>query len=152
MSTSISPTQTQSKTRVVVLGAGYSGLLAAIRLAGKSRKAEVTLINPRDEFVERVRLHQYAANQNVRRRKLVDILGSSKVNFVRGTATAIDLNKKSVLVNDRDIGSRDVTYDYLIYALGSQTDVDEVPGAREFAYSLNLSGKRAVDQLRERSK
>jgi NADH dehydrogenase FAD-containing subunit len=137
---------------VVVLGAGYSGLLAAIRLAGKSRGAKVTLINSRDEFVERVRLHQYAANQNIRRKKLTDILGSSKVSFVRGTASAIDLNKKSVLVNDQDTSSRDVQYDYLIYALGSQTDVDEVPGAREFAYSLNLTGGLAVDQLRERLK
>jgi NADH dehydrogenase FAD-containing subunit len=142
MSTSISSTQTESNTRVVVLGAGYAGLLAAIRLAGKSRKAEVTLINPRDEFVDRVRLHQYAANQNVRRKKLVDILGSSKVSFVRGTGTAIDLNKKSVLVNDQDLGPRDVKYDYLIYALGSQTDVDGVPGVREFAYSPNLTGGR----------
>jgi NADH dehydrogenase FAD-containing subunit len=126
--------------------------LAAVRLAGKSRGAEVTLINSRDEFVERVRLHQYAANQNIRRRKLADILGSSKVSFVRGTVSAIDLNKKSVLVYDQDTGSRDVEYDYLIYALSSQTDIDEVPGAREYAYSLNLTGGRAVDQLRERLK
>ena len=42
--------------------------------------------------------------------------------------------------------------DYLIYALGSETDVDEVPGAREFAYSLNLTGGRAVHRLRERLK
>jgi NADH dehydrogenase FAD-containing subunit len=152
MSISIASAQSQSKARVVVLGAGYSGLLAAIRLAGKSRRAEVTLINPREEFVERVRLHQYAANQNIRQKKLADILGSAKVSFVRGTATAVDLNKKSVLVNDEHLGSRDVKYEYLIYALGSQTDVDEVPGAHEYAYSLNLTGGRSVEQLRERLK
>ena len=110
MSTSISSSHTESTTRVVVLGAGYSGLLAATRLAGKSRRAEVTLINSRDQFVERVRLHQYAANQNIRSKKLADILGSSKVNFVRGTASAIDLNETSVLVNDQDTGWRDVKY------------------------------------------
>jgi NADH dehydrogenase FAD-containing subunit len=142
----------QSKSRVVVLGAGYSGLLAAIRLAGKARQAEVTLVNPRHEFIERVRLHRYAAGQTIRWRKIGDILGHSSVSFVRSTASSIDLDNKVVVVNDKDTGTRDIEYDYLVYAVGSQTDLDEVPGARDFAYSLNLTGGRSVDGLRERLK
>ena len=45
----------QRHPRVVVIGGGYAGVLAANRL---QRRADVTLINPRPAFVERIRLHQ----------------------------------------------------------------------------------------------
>ncbi|TCP48561.1 NADH dehydrogenase FAD-containing subunit [Tamaricihabitans halophyticus] len=44
--------------RIVVVGAGYAGTFAANRLARKLPAAEVTVLNARPEFVERVRLHQ----------------------------------------------------------------------------------------------
>ncbi|RSS46645.1 dehydrogenase [Streptomyces sp. WAC07061] len=47
--------------KVVVVGAGYAGMLAANRIARKVRGAEITVVNPRAEFVERVRLHQQVA-------------------------------------------------------------------------------------------
>ena len=51
---------------VVVLGGGYAGVLAAVRLAGRARRrAEVTLLDAKPEFVQRLRLHQVAAGQSV---------------------------------------------------------------------------------------
>ncbi|WP_202872966.1 NAD-binding protein [Kribbella capetownensis] len=44
---------------IVVLGAGYSGMIAA-KLAARRTGAPVTLVNARDTFVERVRMHQLA--------------------------------------------------------------------------------------------
>ena len=51
---------------VVIVGAGYAGLLAANRLrssltADEAERITITMINPRDEFVERIRLHELAA-------------------------------------------------------------------------------------------
>ena len=46
---------------IVVIGAGYAGTLAALRLAGKSKNQNITLINASDTFVERIRLHELAA-------------------------------------------------------------------------------------------
>ncbi|MFD8755487.1 NAD(P)/FAD-dependent oxidoreductase [Kitasatospora sp. NPDC059577] len=51
--------------KVVVVGAGYAGMLAANRVARKVRAAEVTVVNPRPDFVERVRLHQQVAGTAV---------------------------------------------------------------------------------------
>ncbi|MGO4205460.1 hypothetical protein AB4Z09_27740 [Rhodococcus sp. TAF43] len=49
-------------THVVVVGAGYAGGMAANRVASAGiSDVVVTVINPRWEFVERIRLHQYAA-------------------------------------------------------------------------------------------
>jgi NADH dehydrogenase FAD-containing subunit len=52
--------------RIVVLGAGYAGLGAAKRAARRLPRAQVTLVNATDRFVERVRLHQLAAGQPIR--------------------------------------------------------------------------------------
>src|SRR5918995_1784848 len=49
--------QIAEKTDVVVIGGGYAGALAANRLTQRDDVA-VTLINPRPNFVQRIRLHQ----------------------------------------------------------------------------------------------
>lgn len=46
--------------KVIVAGGGYGGVMAANRLAGNDR-VEVTLVEPHDHFVERIRLHEFAA-------------------------------------------------------------------------------------------
>jgi len=43
---------------VVILGAGYAGLMAAVRLGRPKWRLRVALINPLDQFVERVRLQE----------------------------------------------------------------------------------------------
>ena len=44
-------------TDVIVVGGGYAGVMAANRLTRRDG-VKVTLINPRPDFVERIRLHQ----------------------------------------------------------------------------------------------
>ena len=48
--------------RIVVIGGGYAGTLAANRLGAAVRAgaAQVSLVNPRPHFVHRIRLHQWA--------------------------------------------------------------------------------------------
>ncbi len=43
--------------RVVVIGGGYAGTLAANRLQ-QNTDVDITLVNPRPQFVQRLRLHQ----------------------------------------------------------------------------------------------
>lgn len=50
----------KARGRVVVLGGGYAGTMAALRLAPYAR---VTLVDPSDRFTERVRLHELAAGR-----------------------------------------------------------------------------------------
>ena len=56
-------TMTKQPTEVVIVGAGYAGLLATVRLARKLRgqPATITLVNASEVFVERLLLHQFAA-------------------------------------------------------------------------------------------
>ncbi|MCO5996238.1 NAD(P)/FAD-dependent oxidoreductase [Actinoallomurus rhizosphaericola] len=117
--------------RILVLGAGYSGLVAA-QLTARHRDTRVTLVNASDRFVERVRLHQVATGQEVRTRPIAELLGGAPVEFVVGRVTAIDAAKREAELAD----GRRLGYDTLIYALGSRSDVESVPGAAEHARPL----------------
>ncbi|WP_433660076.1 NAD(P)/FAD-dependent oxidoreductase [Nocardia sp. CA-128927] len=119
--------------RIVVLGAGYAGLAAAGRLASKARGAEITVVDARDHFVERVRLHQQAAGQRISTWDLRELLESKKIHFVRARATEIDTEGKRVLLHTATA----LDYDTLVYALGSIAESNGVPGVAEHAYSVS---------------
>ncbi len=121
---------------VLVIGAGYAGMLAALRLAGKSPQAHVTLINAADSFVERIRLHQLAAGQPPRRHPIAGLLRKTKISFVLGRVTAIQPSERRVIVQQDD-AVHSYTYDTLIYALGSFSDVNAIPGGRDHALALS---------------
>jgi len=128
--------------RIVVAGAGYAGLAAA-KLAARWTGAEVTLVNEHDRFVERVRLHQLAAGQELRDLPLTSLLAGTGVGLVVDRITDIDASAREV----RTAGGHRLGYDRLIYALGSHADMASVPGAAEHAYTVaGLEKARALRQ------
>ncbi len=141
----------EREIQVVVLGAGYAGLMAAIRLAGKNKKRplQVTLINAGDHFVERPRLHETATGNPPRMKPLADFVAGTGIVFKQGYVTAFDPERQQVTV---EVAGRpeSVAYDYLVYALGSQVDRTSVPGAAEYAYALDASGARSAGPLHRR--
>ncbi|HSA51534.1 MAG TPA: FAD-dependent oxidoreductase, partial [Yinghuangia sp.] len=129
--------------RIVVLGAGYTGMLAAIRLAHRTRRAgvRITLVNPSDRFTERLRMHQLAAGHTLADRSIPALLTGTGIDFVQGKATAIDPDARTV---DIDHGTATLDYHTLVYALGSATDTTRTPGADVHAHTLN-SPQAATD-------
>jgi len=111
--------------RVVVLGAGYTGMMAAIRLAHRTRRTgiRITLVNPSARFTERLRTHQIAAGQQLADLRIPDLLAGTGIAFVQGMATAIDPDGRMVEV---DGGETRLGYDTPVYALGSSTDTGRV--------------------------
>ncbi|WP_431958175.1 NAD(P)/FAD-dependent oxidoreductase [Nocardia lijiangensis] len=121
--------------RIVILGAGYTGMLAAVRLARRTRRlpVRITLVNPSARFTERLRMHQIAAGQELADHRIPEMLAGTGVEFVQGWATSVDPEARLVTVDD----DRVLPYDELVYALGSTTDTDTVPGVAEHAWTLN---------------
>ncbi|GGK78342.1 NAD(P)/FAD-dependent oxidoreductase [Mangrovihabitans endophyticus] len=128
------------KHRIVILGAGYAGATAAGRLARRLHPGdtEITVVNADADFVERVRLHQLATGQHLRRRELSEIFAGTGVRVRVAHVAAVDPDARTVTLDDGEIG-----YDTLVYALGSAA-----AGVPEHAY--NVSGRDAALRLRDR--
>ncbi|QUR68697.1 NAD(P)/FAD-dependent oxidoreductase [Mycobacterium spongiae] len=121
---------TNHRTRVVVVGGGYAGTMAANHLRQRS-DLDITLVNPRPVFVERIRLHQLAAGSGTATVDYDTLLGDG-IRLVVDSAERIDTSARQVLLTSGDA----LEYDYVIYAVGSTAATPSVPGAAEFAYSV----------------
>ena len=82
-------TMLDKRFHVVVIGGGYAGALAANRLQ-QNRNIDITIINPRPTFVERVRLHQLVARSGEATVDLAGILGN-RVRLIVDTAARMGL-------------------------------------------------------------
>jgi NADH dehydrogenase len=122
---------TAQRTHVVVIGGGYAGTLAANHLRVNA-DVDITVVNPRPMFVQRIRLHQMVAGSGNAAVDYGTLLGEG-VRLVVDNAERIDTTAGTVELTSGTV----LDYDYLIYAVGSTGDVPAaVPGAREFAYPI----------------
>jgi NADH dehydrogenase len=122
---------TQQRTHVVVIGGGYAGTLAANHLRLRA-DVEITLVNPRPVFVERIRLHQLAAGSGTAAVDYGTLLGEG-IRLVVDAAERINSADRTIELASGAV----LDYDYLIYAVGSTGVVPSaVAGAVEFAYPV----------------
>ncbi|MGW8361596.1 NAD(P)/FAD-dependent oxidoreductase [Streptomyces wedmorensis] len=137
------------KHRIVVLGAGYAGAYVAGTLARRLSPAdtEITVVNAEPDFVQRLRLHQLAAGQEIEAPKLADVFAGTGIRLRVARVTAVDPERRIVAVADAD-GGGELGYDTLLYALGSHVADHGVPGVTQHA--LHVTGRPAALRLRER--
>ncbi|MEV0051927.1 FAD-dependent oxidoreductase [Saccharopolyspora shandongensis] len=129
-------TGTATAHRVVILGAGYAGMAAAIQLAARTKRREevqVTVVNAQERFTERLRLHMTASGQRLAELSIPELLDGTGARFVQGWVTAVDAGAKTVRIDD----DRVLHYDTLVYGLGSVADTSAVPGVEDHAYTLS---------------
>lgn len=133
--------------RVVVIGAGYAGLTAALGVAGRARRLRVgvTLVNRSARFTERLRLHQTASGQRLAELSIPAMVAGTGIEFVQGRVTAVDPEQRRVGLAD----GRELPYDVLVWALGSRADPGTVPGVVEHAYTLDdlIQAQRLAERL-----
>lgn len=125
-----------STHHVVVLGAGYAGMAAAVQLAaraGRQKGLTVTLVNAQDSFTERLRLHMTATGQEPAELSIPEVLEGTGARFVRGWVTAVDADTRTVRIDDERV----LHYDTLVYGLGGVADTAAVPGVEDHAYTLS---------------
>ncbi len=131
---------------IVVVGAGYAGLICALR-AGKALRgrARVTLVTAEPHLVERIRLHEAAAYGRPVRHEVARFLRRTKVALRIGRVRAIDPERRRL-----DVEGEVLSYRYLVLALGSRGDRGGVPGVAEFAYGFEPDGPRGASALAQR--
>ncbi|MFY4775504.1 NAD(P)/FAD-dependent oxidoreductase [Metabacillus sp. RGM 3146] len=135
------------KPKVLILGAGYGGLMTVTRLQKHLgvNDAEITLVNKNDYHYETTWLHEASAgtiHHDKARYMVKDVINSGRVNFVKGSVTAINKEAKKVILEDGEL-----EYDYLVVALGSHPETFGIKGLKEYAFGItNINAAR---QLRE---
>jgi len=136
-------TEQTARHEVVVIGGGYAGTLAANHLRMRT-DVDITLVNPRPEFVDRVRLHQFVAGTGDATIDYGTLLGEG-IQLVVDSATRIDTATRVVEL----ASGRALDYDHVIYAVGSTAAMPSVPGAAEFAFLMAEfeSAQRLRDKL-----
>jgi NADH dehydrogenase len=134
---------------VVILGAGYAGLMAALRLSRQKYGLRMALVNARENFLERVRLQEtIVAPVSPRIPSLSALFAGTSIEFICGNVISLDAEQRRVRIS---IGAhkRDIAFIQVIYALGSHVDVDSVPGVAEHTYRLDPGdGPRSAAALR----
>ncbi|MFF4957829.1 NAD(P)/FAD-dependent oxidoreductase [Streptomyces sp. NPDC001222] len=135
--------------RIVVLGAGYTGAIAAGRLAKRLHREDVaiTLVNAEPDFVERVRMHQLAVGQDLTPRPFSEMFAGTGVELKLAKVTAVDVDRRTVAVHGVH-GTETLEYDTLVYALGSAWNDQGVPGTAEHAHEI--AGRPGALRLRAR--
>lgn len=98
--------------KVVVIGAGYAGTIAANRLVKKAGgDVQVTVVNPRPGFVERVRLHEHIVGSGTAVTPLTEML-DPRIRLVVGSVEKV--GDGSVLLAD----GTSLPFDRAVYAAG----------------------------------
>lgn len=127
-------------TKIVVIGAGYAGVLATKKLEKKLRKrklldsCEITLIDKHPYHTMLTELHEVAAcrvGEESIKMDLKQIFAERKVNVVLDTVTGVDFNTNTV--NGKN---SNYSYDYLVVAAGSKPTYFGVEGAEQYSYKL----------------
>ena len=139
--------------KILILGSGFGGLYAALHLEKKLRRysdVELTLVNRENFFLFTPMLHEVAAGDldlthivNPVRKLL------RRTHFFNGDIKSIDLKERRVIAAHADDNhDHELSYDYLVLALGSVTNFYNLPGLAENALTM----KSLSDAIRLRSR
>lgn len=125
-----------ARPQIVIVGAGFAGFFAARRLSRrlKPSEASITIVSDSDSLLYQPLLPEVAVGALDPRTVAVPLITTLPgVQLVRGLATNVDLEAKTVHV--QGIGDRtwDIPYDRLLLTAGSVTRVMDIPGLAEHA-------------------
>jgi len=151
------------KKNIVILGAGFAGVYAYLglhaRFHGKKECPRIVLVSEYDYFLFLTLLHEVATG-NILPASIIHPIRTLPSccldRFVEGRATDVDLDAQTVHIKEKEhsLSERsragtgeeiELSYDYLISALGSETNFFGVSGASEYAYTLkNLDDAKRI--------
>lgn len=130
--------------KIVILGAGYGGLMTAQHLEKKLNynEADITLVNKHTYHYVTTHLHMPAAGTDKAenaRIELSELIDEQKINFIKGTVKEIKPDEKKVLLEDGTV----LSYDYLVVGVGGEPETYGIQGLIEHAFSI-----RSINSVR----
>jgi NADH dehydrogenase len=137
--------------RIVIIGAGFAGMYAALSAArlrdiqGVSpEEFEIALVAPEPTLVVRPRL--YEPKPETLTAPLLDVLKAIDVVYVQGSAETIDTKSRTVDITAKG-AKKSLSYDRLVVATGSRLFRPNIPGLAEHGFSVDsLDDAIALDK------
>jgi len=138
--------------RLVIIGAGFAGMYAALSAArlreiqGVSPdQLEIALVSPEPTLVVRPRL--YEQNPETLTAPLLDVLKAIDVDYVQGSAETIDTKSRMVQIATNKGTRKTLSYDRLVVATGSKLFRPNIPGLAEHGFAVDsLADAIALDK------
>lgn len=125
--------------RVVILGGGFGGVVAAERLAEQlSEEHQITLVSRSRNFVfypALVRLAFGKCEKNDVSFDLRHAMLNRRVNFIEAEVAHIDPFEKEVTIAHGEVEGK-LAYDFLVFALGRRLATEKITGFFEHAHHL----------------
>lgn len=138
--------------QILVIGGGFAGLWSAIaavrRLQETGARAEVTLLN-RDAY-HSIRVRNYEEDLHDTLVPLAEVLGPVGVKLAIGEVTAIDTAGRRVDATV-DGAPRQLHYDKLVIASGSELSRPPIPGLADHAFDIDTHAAAARLQAHVRA-
>jgi len=119
---------------IVVIGAGYGGLTAALRLERLFKKHplfKIHLIDKNPFHTIKTQLHEAAVRKAEVSIPLYKILKNRNIQFHLGEVKKIDVQNKTV-----QIGDNFLSFFFLVIAIGSKVNYYNIPGMAENSFAL----------------
>ena len=119
---------------IVIIGAGYGGLTAALRIERLLKKNiffKVHLIDKNTFHTIKTQLHEAAVRKAEVSIPLYKILKNRNIQFHLGEVQNIDVENKTVQINDKLL-----PYLFLIIAIGSKVNYYNIPGMAKHSFPL----------------
>jgi NADH dehydrogenase len=131
--------------RIVIVGAGFAGMYAALSAARlrdiqgvAPEMLEIVLVSPEPTLVVRPRL--YEANPETLTAPLLDVLKAIDVAYLQGSVETIDTKVRAVKITTAGRAEQIIAYDRLILATGSRLFRPDIPGLAQYGFSVDQLG------------
>ena len=125
--------------KVLILGGGFGGVVAAERLAEQlSDEHQITLVSRSRNFVFYPALVKVAFGRCEAKDVSFDLrhaMLDRRVNFIEAEVARIDPHERKVAIAHGEIEGN-ISYDYLIFALGRRLATERITGFYEHAHHL----------------
>lgn len=134
--------------RVVILGGGYGGVYVALALKKAARRRQIELsIVSRDNFFLFQPMLAEVVSGSIEPPHIISPIRRlcPAANFFQAEIEAVDVESRTVIVNYANHPDyRYISYDHLVIAVGSATDLTGLPGMAEHAFPFRTLGGRPL--------
>src|SRR3989338_3214738 len=152
------------KQSIVVLGAGFGGLRAAVLIAKKiknlnlANKYKVVLVDRNNYQTFTPTLYEAATTsketanyfqiKEIITFPMAEVIKNLPIKFINSQVEGIDLINGDVHCKAFEVAHEELKFDYLVLALGSETNYFDIEGLKENSFAL----KTFIDALKIRDK